>query len=121
MRKVFAVLSLGIVASFHTVATSTAYQEMPWGLGIVSRGVNSSFVDDTGYDPSVVPLFYYQGETIFMNGLELGAHLFKHENNQVNIISRMALFDGPEKYRETYKGYYLDSGFQWLSKVQDNW
>ena len=85
------------------------------------QGVNSRLVDDTGYDPSVVPLFYYQGESIFMNGLELGVHLYKHNNNQVNIVSRMALFDGPEKYRATYKGYYLDSGFQWLHTVQDNW
>ena len=121
MRKVFAILSLGILVSFHSFATSTAHQEKPWGLGIVSRGVNSSFVDDTGFDPSVVPLFYYQGELLFLNGLELGAHLYKHDNNQVNIVSRMALFDGPEKYRATYKGYYIDSGFQWLHKLQDNW
>ena len=121
MRIPFALFVINIIVSFHTCAEKQGKQEKSWGLGIVSRGVNNSFVDDTGYDPSVVPLFYYQGESFFMNGLELGTHLYKHNNNQVNFVSRMALFDGPEKYRENYKGYYLVSGFQWLSKVQENW
>ncbi len=120
MRKGFATLFIVIISSFNSFANENNYQEQPWGLGIVARGVNTSFDTKTEPDSSFVPLMFYQGDSFFMRGLEIGAHLYKEDKNQVNVIGRMTFFDAPEEYQDEIKGYHIDLGLQWRTSFNQS-
>lgn len=120
MRSYFAIIFAVLISPFNALATEHRYQEQSWGLGIVARDVNSSFQSPSNPDPSFVPLMYYQGEHFFMDGLDMGGHLFKAEDNQINFIARMSFFDAPEEYQADIQGYHIDLGLQWQTELSSN-
>lgn len=120
MRKQFAIFFTACIASFNSFADEQSTQENPWGLGVVARSVNTSFDATKEPSASFVPLMYYQGDTFFMRGLEIGGHLYKNDNHEINAIGRMSFFDAPEAYQNEIKGYHIDLGMQWRAKLQGN-
>ena len=120
MRLNFAIFFLVMFSSVNSFADPKAQPEKPWGLGIVARQVNTVFDAETEPDSSFVPLMFYQGDTFFMRGLEIGGHLYKEDKNQFNVISRMSFFDAPEEYQSEIQGYHIDLGVQWRTDLIPN-
>ncbi|NDL66080.1 MipA/OmpV family protein [Acerihabitans arboris] len=56
-----------------------------WSLG-AAAGVGVSPYRDTDNNVTALPLIGYEGEDFYLHGLAGGYHLWKDENNQLNIL-----------------------------------
>ena len=106
-------LSLNIVAKPQT-------EEKPWGLGLVMRSADIPFAVEDDKVSSVVPMMFYEGETFFLRGIEGGAHLFKENDGQFNILTRMRFVDIPTEHQNQAQADTFDLGFQWRQNTSNN-
>ncbi|SON48789.1 MipA/OmpV family protein [Vibrio tapetis] len=101
-----------------------AQSEQEWGLSAAYR--SASLVHDFPgtSDTSVstfVPMFYYQGERFYMDGLEGGAHLYQQDDWQVNAFTRLRFVDLPASKQNEFGGDVFDLGMQYRHNMDEFW
>ena len=99
------------------------YSNKTWGIGVVAR------VDSIAYkcvdisDDSVenfVPLFYYEDDNFYMNGLTYGLKLFSTDNLQFSLLSRIRLLSIPKEMQNEIQDDSLDFGLRSRYFLEDN-
>lgn len=117
MRNLLIIIITTLLSISYSFADEVTYKEQTWGMGAVVRGASIAFDTEADKVSSFVPLMFYQGETFFMRGTEGGAHLYKEESNQFNVIGRMRFFDIPAEYQNQIQGDQVDIGMQWRTNL----
>lgn len=116
------VLLLGAM-TFPSIASEEKVKEQEWGVAMVYRGASIVYNLPGESDSSVstfVPLFYYNGESAYLDGLEGGVHLYKQDDYQVNLFSRLRFVDLPASQQNRYGGHSFDLGVQYRHFFQDS-
>jgi len=101
-----------------------AQAEQEWGLAMAYRSASIVYDIQGEADSSVstfVPMFYYQGERFYMDGLEGGAHLYQQDNWQINALTRLRFVDLPAARQNEYGGDVFDLGIQYRQHMDDHW
>ncbi len=60
---------------------------------------------------SYLPLLYFEGDTLFLRGLEGGVHLYEKNSVSVDALARLRFVDMPHSAPEYFGGDVIDSGF----------
>lgn len=109
--------------SFSTIPVvgKQPLMEREWGVAMGLRYADVPFSggDDTVAD--VVPLFYYEGEHIFLRGLEGGLHVWSNEQIEFNLLVRYRFFDIPRGLQNEIREDALDMGVQGHFRLPQNW
>lgn len=92
--------------------------EKEWGLAVLMRQSEIAFKTESRSVSSFVPMLFYKGDRFFMRGLEGGAHLYKQDDWQINLIGRMRFFDIPKEYQNAIQGDTIDFGVQWRKEYR---
>lgn len=98
--------------------------EQPWGLAAVVRMASipyatQSVVEDTSVS-TFVPMMFYQGDRLFLNGTEAGLNLYRYEDWELNALVRMHFIDIPSSFQNQIGGDTGDVGFQLKYQFEDN-
>ncbi len=84
-----------------------------WGIAITYRSATVPYANVTENSvTSLVPMLFYQGDYVFLNGLEAGIHAWKNQDWQINALARTRFFDVPSEYQNQAGGDTADFGFQ---------
>lgn len=83
-----------------------------WGLALGVRLAHVPFVADDDTVADLFPLFYYEGERIFLRGLEGGVKVVNQESWGANLLGRYRFFGVPREYQDDVRGDALDMGVQ---------
>lgn len=89
---------------------STPHPEQNWGIGVVLRNVDVPYDTEESNITSFVPLFYYEGEHLFLRGLGGGAHLYQTDDWEFNAMARLRFFDVPAEVQSIVQGDTIDLG-----------
>ncbi|PSW14839.1 MltA-interacting MipA family protein [Photobacterium sanctipauli] len=101
--------------------------EQQWGIAAVFRGASipysSAYLEGINSDPdrdvsdssvyTFVPMMFYQGERLFINGTEGGLNLYREDNWEVNLFTRLHFIDIPSSVQNDIGGDTADMGLQY--------
>ncbi len=104
----------------ETTSSEKVYSEQTWGVGFFVRNSEIPFDTESDNVTSVVPMMFYEGETFYIRGTEGGAHLYQHNDWQLNVMGRMRFFDIPAEYQNEVQGDSIDLGVQWRKDVSNS-
>ncbi len=71
-------------------------KEQKWGIGFGVRMASIPFKGDDSTLHDLIPLFYYEDEYLFLDGLEGGLKLLDREDWQLRLLARWRFFDVPD-------------------------
>ncbi len=91
-----------------------------WGVAMGLRFAKIPFDASDSTVTDVFPLFYYEGERVFLRGLEGGLKLVDHDNFGLNLIGRYRFFDIPREQQNEDRGDALDMGPQFVLPLTEN-
>ncbi|EIP99147.1 outer membrane protein V [Opitutaceae bacterium TAV1] len=106
-------------AAVPVVETTRPARE--WGVAMGLRYADVPFVADDETVADIVPLFFYEGERIFLRGLEGGIRLWSEEKVDLNFIARYRFFDIPKEYQNELRSDALDMGAQLSFQLRPDW
>ncbi|BDU37002.1 MipA/OmpV family protein [Vibrio nigripulchritudo] len=114
---------MGAMTFTATASEVNKVKEQEWGVGMAYR--NASIVynlpgEDDASVSTFTPLFYYKGESVFLDGLEGGVHLYKQDDYKINALTRLRFVDLPASQQNRYGGHSFDLGFQYRHFFQDS-
>lgn len=100
-------------AASSTAQADTELRQAPWGIAIgVRRGdIPYAVEDEQVYD--VLPLLKYHGEYGYIDGMEAGVHLWKHQGHEVNAYTRFRFVDIPKELQNESQAQSFDFGLQY--------
>ncbi len=83
-----------------------------WGVAIGLRTAEIPYVavEDRVHD--LIPLFFYEGEYLFLDGLSAGIRFSLTEKVDVALLGRYRFFDIPADYQNQVRGQAVDMGGQ---------
>ena len=127
MKKQLLILSLLNTMLLADSNTSKYYEAKDWGVGIVIRHASIPFSDPrpnmpktATYENSVVPLFYFENDYIFLNGLEGGFKAYEDETYRLSLISRLRFENTPKDVQNDHQLDTYDFGLQARYKFDEN-
>ncbi|MFT5731278.1 MAG: outer membrane protein [Desulforhopalus sp.] len=91
-----------------------------WGVGFGLRYASTSFVGEDNTNSDVIPMFYYEGERLFVRGLEAGTHLCANGQFKFDLFTRYRFFDYPKEFEDDLDRYTFDVGLRSSREVADN-
>lgn len=83
-----------------------------WGIAMGVRYARIPFRADDKVVADVFPMFYYDGEKFFLDGLEGGYRLWQDGNRGLEVLGRYRFFDIPKEYQNENRGDALDFGLR---------
>ncbi|MGR5061924.1 MipA/OmpV family protein [Photobacterium sp. DNB22_13_2] len=99
--------------------------EQKWGIAAVMRGASIPYATESVVEDSTVatfvPMMFYQGERLFINGTEGGLNLYREQDWEVNALIRMHFIDIPSSFQNEIGGDTADYGFQYKYFWDDNY
>ena len=116
------IFNIWICSSLLLIARDE-YSNKSWGIGVVARVDSISYkclnISDNSVD-NFVPLFYYEDDNFYMNGLTYGLKLFNTDNLQFSLLSRVRLLSIPKELQNEIQDDTLDYGFRSRYFLKDN-
>ena len=107
---------LFLVQTTHLYATEEGAKpsgEKNWAIGMVARLATIPFAtQDDRTVGTLIPLFYYEGETFYLRGTEMGFRFYSQGDWQFSLMGRMHFFDIPKQYQNEVQGDNVDWGLQ---------
>ncbi|MCQ1060009.1 MipA/OmpV family protein [Photobacterium sp. ZSDE20] len=98
--------------------------EQKWGIAAVMRGASIPYATESVVEDSTVatfvPMMFYQGERLFINGTEGGLNLYREQDWEVNALIRMHFIDIPSSFQNEIGGDTADYGFQYKYRWDEN-
>lgn len=91
-----------------------------WGVAMGLRFANIPFDASDSTATDVFPLFYYEGEHVFLRGFEGGFKLIDNDNFGLNLVGRYRFFDIPREQQNAARGDALDMGPQFVLPLTEN-
>ncbi|WP_428458963.1 MipA/OmpV family protein [Photobacterium makurazakiensis] len=91
--------------------------EQPWGIAAVFRNASipyatESVVEDTTVS-TFVPMMFYKGERLYLNGTEGGITLYREPDWEANFFTRLHFIDIPSSFQNEIGGDTADFGLQY--------
>jgi len=121
--KTLLVLAMMGLPSWPLAASETS-EPNDWGISIGYRNAEIPFPTAEDRVSDVIPLMYYEGERLFIRGLNAGVRLYKHGDWQFNLIGRYRYFDIPAEYQNLVRASGTDVGLQtsyaWNDQLESN-
>lgn len=90
-----------------------------WGVLMAGRYTSLPFEADDKDATDIFPLFYYEGERIFLRGDYGGLKLWENDQYGINAIARFRFYDIPEEYESDIEGGGADMGVQAFWKLSE--
>ena len=88
-------------------------KEQKWGIGFGVRMASIPFKGDDSTLHDLIPLFYYEDEHLYLDGLEGGLKLLDREEWKLRLLARWRFFDVPDDdYDALIDTDVLDWGLQ---------
>lgn len=97
------------------------YSEQRWGIGIGVRYADIPFVTADQSVSDLVPLLFYEGERVFLRGMEGGIRLFGDEGARLNAYIRYRFPDSPRVLRDEIRRDAWDVGPQLRYTLGESW
>jgi MipA family protein len=110
---------LSMVVSSGGIASSDA-RSGTWGVAVGLRQASIAIAAPDRQTSDVVPLLFYEGERVFMDGLEGGVHLYRDAHLTVSALARIRFFDKPRGTRGEIKSDARDVGLQFRLNLSDD-
>lgn len=115
----------GAISTFSYAEEVKPASEQEWGIAAVYRTASIPFVTENG-DQTVgtfVPMMFFQGEHVYIDGLEGGAYLFESEDEQfeLNALMRLRFVDIPASSQNANEGDAIDFGGQLRYHINEQW
>ncbi|MFN2353085.1 MAG: MipA/OmpV family protein [Desulfopila sp.] len=108
------VMALEITESDTAIGQSIIeYKEQRWGLGFGVRVASTPFKGASSSLYDLIPLFYYEDEYLYLEGLEGGLKLLTADEYHLRLLARRRFFDVPDdEYAHLIDTDVLDWGLQ---------
>ncbi|MGF1726418.1 MipA/OmpV family protein [Photobacterium nomapromontoriensis] len=91
--------------------------EEQWGIAAVIRQASIPYATENVVEDSsvttFVPMMFYQGNRLFLNGTEGGLNLYRRDKWEVNALLRMHFIDIPSSFQNQIGGDTADYGLQY--------
>nr|WP_087016312.1 MipA/OmpV family protein [Thaumasiovibrio subtropicus] len=99
-----------LISSTAFAKNSDIYKKESWGVGIGYRTTNVLYDTDEGHVGDVIPLLFYQGENVYLDGLSGGVYIYQGERFSSGLEAKARLFDLPKRYQNLIQATQLDFG-----------
>lgn len=86
------------------------FDNAQWGVGIGIRSASIPFDTSGNNVNDVIPLLYYQGDNLYLDGASGGYRFFKNDMFSVGVKSELRFFDIPRYAQNVIQGTHLDVG-----------
>jgi outer membrane protein len=96
-------------------------REQEWGLGMAVRSSNIVFNTSARDVATLVPLIMFENRWVFFREIEMGAHLWKRADWELNLLARRLWFDIPVDYQNQVQGDNVLWGGQVLWRPHEDW
>ncbi len=113
---------------FATLLLSSAAQAQPhntdkdfWGIGLGLRSASIPFKADQDTVQDITPLFFFDNDYVYLDGLEGGVKLLNSESDRISALGRYRFFDIPEQFQNQVRADQFDMGLQWRHQWQGYW
>lgn len=110
-RITLVILCLALSATALADHRGHAREPRDWGIAFGLRSAQIPY-EATGtrvYD--AIPMFYYDRDAwLFLDGLEAGLRLLRHDAWELAALGRYRFFDIPAEYQNRVRGHALDVG-----------
>lgn len=124
----FPCLVLGVALCSGAIAAEIspdrdAKPESPrrWGLAFGLRYSDIPFEADDQTVTDIVPLLFYEGDLVFLNGLEGGVTVVQGQRWRLNALTRYRFFDLPRSPEEATREDAWDIGLQLRHPLHAGW
>ena len=99
--------------------------EQDWGIAAAVRVASIPYdtqrvVEDTAVS-TFVPMMFYRGDRVFINGTEGGLNLYRYDDWEVNALLRMHFIDIPSSFQNQTGGDTGDVGLQLRYQFDENY
>ena len=123
MKKV-SILTFLCFSLFLQAENTHTYEEQPWGIGAVYRTATIPYIEnDYSSDTTVssaIPFLYYQSDGFYMDGLELGYHLYADDAWSASALMRLRFADLPFELQNIIQEDSYDPGIQLRYSFEKN-
>ena len=112
-KYIIAYLILFTISAFHDTATGREVTgQQLWGVAISIRAATIPYASDIDSTYDIIPLFYYEKNRFFINGLESGFRIYDGDRWCISALGRYRFFDIPAEYQNDIRGNSFDLGGQ---------
>jgi len=119
-------LSQTLLAAQNNAIETSGVSEKEWGIGAVVRTatipyMESEYSKDTTVS-SFIPFLYYKGEDFYIDGVEIGYHLYKTPSWATSIFTRLRFTDLPSDLQNDIQEDNYDPGlkFRYIFEKDNN-
>lgn len=92
------------------VLANEPIQEENWGVGIGIRSASMPFKTNGNTVNDVVPLLFYQGDNVYLEGASGGIHFYQSDTFSLGFTAGLRFFDIPRYAQNTIQGSQIDVG-----------
>ncbi|GAM74438.1 hypothetical protein JCM19241_5634 [Vibrio ishigakensis] len=92
------------------VLANEPIQEENWGVGIGIRSASMPFKTNGNTVNDVVPLLFYQGDNVYLEGASGGIHFYQSDTFSLGFAAGLRFFDIPRYAQNTIQGSQIDVG-----------
>jgi outer membrane protein len=117
MYKIFFIFILFV---FSLSVCAYEVPEKDWGLAAGFRNAKIPFNTKDQIVQDVIPLMFYDGDTLFIRGLTGGIKLYDKDTWQFSLLGRYRYFDIPPEYQNLVQNGGLDVGGQLKYRFNKN-
>ncbi|MCE2573418.1 MipA/OmpV family protein [Motilimonas eburnea] len=111
MRGYTALLFIAsLISSFSFAASDYADSPLEWGVAIGLRHADVPFYANDKYVDDVVPLLFYHGERLFLDGVTASYELYQGESLYAGVMGKFRFFDIPRDFQNQINGTGFDMG-----------
>ncbi len=89
---------------------NTFHKEPFWGVGMSLRVASVPYQTEERVVGSVVPLFYFHNDYIFMDGIEGGIKAYEDDRFRLSAVTKLRFIDIPFQYQNEFGGASGDFG-----------
>jgi outer membrane protein len=88
----------------RAVAAPARAPARDWGLALMARTSAIPYVAGRRTNTTLIPLFFYEGDRLFLRGLEAGVHLHATADTEINAVMRTRFLDIPAEFQNAVQG-----------------
>lgn len=85
-------------------------KEADWGIAVTVRTATIAFDTNDESVSSFVPLLFFDGDRLFLDGLEGGVKIYKQKKYRFDLLGRLRFFDIPREFQNEIQGDTVDVG-----------
>ncbi|RJG51287.1 MipA/OmpV family protein [Motilimonas pumila] len=109
VKLVIALLLLSIAGAAQA-RVDYADEQNDWGVAMGLRSADIPFNSNEDTVNDVMPLLFYQGEHVYLDGLSGGVNLYQQDGFFAGLMGRFRFFDIDKDAQNDIQGFSLDAG-----------